>query len=79
MQEFDERIIDTVGIEQSSLQLPKTLDQSTTYYWRVRGRNPSGVGLWSESNSFETLPELPNMITNIFPNSGSQEISMNPV
>ena len=59
--QFNDLIFDSIGIEQRSVQVPETLDQSTNYYWRVRGRNPSGVGLWSESSTFETLPELPNI------------------
>ena len=77
--QFNDLIFDSIGIEQRSVQVPETLDQSTNYYWRVRGRNPSGVGLWSESSTFETLPELPNMIINISPNFGSQDASINPI
>ena len=77
--QFNDIIFDTIGIEQRSVQVPETLDQSTNYYWRVRGRNPSGVGLWSESSTFETLPELPNMIINISPNFRSQDASINPI
>ena len=74
--QFNDIIFDTIGIEQRSVQVPETLDQSTNYYWRVRGRNPSGVGLWSESNTFETLPELPNILILLSPEDSIKNLGI---
>ena len=41
-----------------------------------KGRNPSGVGLWSESNSFETLPELPNIPILLSPEDSIKSIGV---
>ena len=35
--------------------LPGKLEQGTTYYWRVRGKNTCGAGEWSPTASFATI------------------------
>lgn len=35
-----------------------TLISNTTYYWRVRGKNATQTGPWSDAFSFTTLPQL---------------------
>lgn len=35
--------------------LPGKLEQGTTYYWRVRGKNTCGAGEWSPTASFTTI------------------------
>ncbi|MCJ7626354.1 MAG: hypothetical protein MUO76_22915, partial [Anaerolineaceae bacterium] len=37
------------------------------YYWKVRGRNPSGKGPWSEAAIFNTPPK-PGVVTTLAPN-----------
>gem|GEM_PF-6040282 len=36
-------------------------DWSTTYFWRVRGRNAGGAGPWSAVRSFTTIVEAPGV------------------
>ena len=43
------------------------LDELTTYYWRVRAANNTGVGPWSEVRSLTTVPPLPDLVTPIAP------------
>lgn len=48
------------------------LDYSTTYYWRVRSENASGVSEWTTPNSFTTISAetlIPALLT---PESGSE-------
>lgn len=42
--EFTSSIVDTI-FNNTSLRLNQSLDNETTYYWRVRGENVSGQGL----------------------------------
>jgi hypothetical protein len=36
-----------------------SLENGTTYYWKVRGKNVSGYGAWSAVNSFTTIVSAP--------------------
>lgn len=40
-----------------------SLSAGTRYYWRVRGVNSSGSGLWSDTLSFKTLIKVPVLIS----------------
>lgn len=60
---------DTTG---TSLLLP-TLQRATAYYWRVRAQTPGDTTAWSSARSFTTLPNAPNSITLIYPDSGKQD------
>ncbi|HXF99751.1 MAG TPA: glycosyl hydrolase family 8 [Bacteroidota bacterium] len=44
-----------------------SLQRGTWYYWRVRARNQSGPGSWSQTWSFRTLPRLPAPVTLLSP------------
>jgi hypothetical protein len=50
---FGSRAIDLTGITKTSAPIT-TLAGSTTYFWRVRGSNSAGVGIWSDVRSFST-------------------------
>jgi hypothetical protein len=43
------------GSSSSSSYVPSGLNQTTTYYWRVRGKSPCGTGSFSSVFSFTTL------------------------
>jgi hypothetical protein len=43
-------------------QIFNALDNSTTYYWRVRGRNPYGDGDWSEVWKFTTASTTSSLL-----------------
>ncbi len=44
-------------IEASTIQLDLVLNNDTQYFWRVRGENTCGVGIYSEIFTFQTLNE----------------------
>ncbi|MBU7004913.1 MAG: hypothetical protein HXS50_05060, partial [Theionarchaea archaeon] len=50
------------GIELVNMLLPETLDEGTTYFWRVRHQDDNGAwSAWSSESSFTTLEhEEPN-------------------
>lgn len=47
-------ILETIYTAQNSYQLENLLNDFTTYYWRVRGTNECGDGLWPTARSFVT-------------------------
>ncbi len=56
-----------------------SLVRSTTYYWRVRGQNYQGEGVWSPYFQFTTLPDLPAAIRLSSPENGWVDVTLNPV
>jgi hypothetical protein len=44
-----------------------SLDRNTNYYWRVRGTNPGGDGLWSFPNAMTVYPNPPGAPTLVAP------------
>ncbi|MFQ5570778.1 MAG: fibronectin type III domain-containing protein, partial [Rhodothermales bacterium] len=40
-----------------------SLDNNTTYYWRVRAANQAGAGPWSDVRRLTTAPPLPGVVT----------------
>lgn len=47
-------IVESATINATNVQINTTLDNGTTYYWRVRSTNSCGSAQWSPWNSFET-------------------------
>lgn len=69
---FTNVILDSMAIRSTSLSLTN-LTFNTSYYWRVRATNPSGISPWSEVWSFttsEAAPEQPNLITPLDTSTG---------
>ncbi len=42
---------------------PPTIENGTTYYWRVRARNATGASSFSSPKTFSTIPAYPNSFT----------------
>lgn len=54
------------------------LQTGSTYYWRIRGRNPSSRGPWSETWSFTTGLGKPEAIVLTSPSDGATDVSATP-
>ncbi|MGD1047014.1 MAG: T9SS type A sorting domain-containing protein [Bacteroidota bacterium] len=67
----DSTIVDTLR----QLSLPA---QGIRFFWRVRGRNATGSGPWSDVWSFTTIVSAPAAPTLISPSNGATGISINP-
>lgn len=50
----DMSVIESATINTTSVQVNATLNNGTTYYWRVKSSNSCGTSQWSAWNSFET-------------------------
>jgi hypothetical protein len=50
---------------------------ATTYYWRINATNFYGTSPWSSTGSFTTLPNPPNKIMLVYPDSNSQNVYQN--
>lgn len=55
--DFENNILDATS-EDSTYSTSVVLDLTTNFYWRVRGRNPSGPGEWSSTRSFTTMDRM---------------------
>jgi photosystem II stability/assembly factor-like uncharacterized protein len=54
------------------------LSTSTTYYWRLRAKNPGGTSDWSDARSFTTVPPIPPAPNLTTPVSGATTVSVTP-
>ena len=75
---FSEPILDAKELPDTTLAATDSLAYLSEYYWRVRGVSFHGDGEWSETWSFTTIIEKPDMVDLVSPDSGSVEISINP-
>ena len=71
-------IIDTDAITTTSYRYLNSLQPQTTYYWRVRAENNSGVGPWSEIRSFTTEASSLSAINLISPADNALNQSLMP-
>ncbi|MFH1226379.1 MAG: DUF2341 domain-containing protein [Planctomycetota bacterium] len=69
-------IQDTVGITTTSTAYSG--GYLTTYYWRVRGVNPGGIGNWSDNGYFATIIEIPAQTTLSWPVMSATGVSLTP-
>jgi hypothetical protein len=67
----DTSLVDTV-------KLVSGLQNSTTYYWRVAGRNAAGQGVWSDVWNCRTIYGLPIQVTLVAPMNGEVNVSTSP-
>ena len=72
-QTFASRVFDDTTLTQTSQQL-SSLQNSTTYYWRVRGKNAGGSGPYSLTWSFTTIIALPEAITLSSPQTNATSV-----
>ena len=72
---FQTAIIDTSGLTGNTFPVNNLLDRNTTYYWRLRSVNPSDTSAWSDTLSFTTLPEIPEVPALISPADSSIDLS----
>jgi len=77
-QMFASAVFDDTTITQLSRQVA-SLQNSTTYYWRVRGRNAGGYGPYSATWSFTTIVALPPAATLSFPSNGAMSVPVAPI
>lgn len=54
---------DSTLTDTASTYGPPTIENGTTYYWRVRARNASGASSFSAAKTFSTIPAYPNSFT----------------
>ncbi len=65
---FSSTVFDTSGVLHLNCAIPATrLNNTTTYYWRVRATNQVGIGPWSSVRSFTTSPPTPAAPALVFP------------
>lgn len=71
----------TVAFRDSSITSNKTsvgnLTQLQKYFWRVRAKNKTGIGAWSQVFEFTTKGNFPSLIVLVFPGNGSIDNPIN--
>lgn len=79
---FTSLVVDSSEINTAELQL-QSLNNSTTYYWRVQSSNSAGNSEWSNAWTFTTessengeTPEPPQLVS---PENGATDISTTPL
>lgn len=75
LSDFSSLKIEQSQINGTSYQL-SALDNAIQYYWRVRGENVSGFGLWSQVRNFTTIIDLPNSPELLSPANGATDVSV---
>ncbi|MCB0724674.1 MAG: T9SS type A sorting domain-containing protein [Ignavibacteriae bacterium] len=74
---FSNIVLSTDTISGTSYPVPPgMLDNSTTYYWRVRGRSLCESGEWSPVWHFRTAVELPSAPVLVSPPSGTLGLNL---
>ena len=75
---FGSTVIDVAELTDLDQSIRSTLDNATEYFWRVRAVNAGGAGDWSETRSFTTIVNLPDVITLTSPSHESTGLSIHP-
>ena len=65
---FSNVVVDNSGLSYTSLSLP-SVNNNTTYYWRVNNTNAAGTSSWSNVDSFRTFSPFIKVIS---PNGGEK-------
>ncbi|WP_162097766.1 LamG-like jellyroll fold domain-containing protein, partial [Gillisia marina] len=71
---FVNKIVDLNGLSDISVQV-SSLTNNRLYFWRIRGKNNTGTGIWSDTWSFTTIPLAPVLLS---PEDLSINISVTP-
>ncbi|MCF1750127.1 LamG-like jellyroll fold domain-containing protein [Mariniradius sediminis] len=77
LSDFSTLLVNQSGLTENSFQSPR-LAENQTYYWRVRGRNITGTGSFSNVGVFKTISQstVPDIVVAIRPSNG---VVINPV
>lgn len=77
---FGNLIVNQSNILPSQYQIDTLiLSHDTKYYWRVRGVNNYGPGLWSFTWNFRTVPSLPLTPVLLSPLNGAINVNLTPI
>jgi hypothetical protein len=76
--EFSGIVIDTNGITDTDLAV-FVLENSVTYFWRVRAENAGGISNWSSVWNFTTIAQAPDVPVLAFPQNGEINIAVDTV
>ncbi|MEX1013622.1 MAG: T9SS type A sorting domain-containing protein [Candidatus Paceibacterota bacterium] len=77
-QSFTNTIISVDSLQSLSYQIQDSLEYLTDYYWRVQAKSQIGNGEWSDTLSFTTIIEKPNIPVLATPENQSSEVSITP-
>jgi photosystem II stability/assembly factor-like uncharacterized protein len=67
-----------LNISEPIFELNNIVNSGTNYYWRVRGHNELGPGVWSEVFSFKTIYKKPEVVQLIEPRNGEVISNLRP-
>ncbi len=77
---YSSPVIDTTGLVNNLLNVPAgRLNNSTQYFWHVRGVNAAGNGNWSASFRFTTIVTLPTAPNLLLPVNNAANVSLTPI
>lgn len=62
-----------------SISQTGSLEFMTDYFWRVRAVNDQGPGDWSDTRTFTTIIERPDMVSLTSPEKDAGQVSISPV
>jgi hypothetical protein len=76
--DFSSTVQNVGSIASTSYQVT-TLENSTTYYWRVNATNASGTSGWSQVRSFTTIIAIPTVPVLVMPVNLAESVSTKPL
>jgi hypothetical protein len=76
--EFSSIVVDTNGIADTNIAV-NALENSVTYFWRVRAENAGGASNWSSVWNFTTIVQAPGIPVLAYPQNGDTNIAIDTV